>query len=120
MLDNMLHYDWPGNVRELEHVIEHAINILPDDEAEITPEYIPQYLRKTVPAAEVVRVQKETPAPVLADSLNTTMQDVERAAICKVLRENGGNVSQSARILKMSRQSLQYRMRKYGIKVEEL
>ena len=49
-----------------------------------------------------------------------TMQDVERAAICKVLRENGGNVSQSARILKMSRQSLQYRMRKYGIKVEEL
>ena len=113
-------YDWPGNVRELEHVIEHAINILPDDEAEITPEYIPQYLRKTVPAAEVVRVQKETPAPVLADSLNTTMQDVERAAICKVLRENGGNVSQSARILKMSRQSLQYRMRKYGIKVEEL
>ena len=34
-------YDWPGNVRELEHAIEHAINVLPDDESLITPEYIP-------------------------------------------------------------------------------
>lgn len=40
-LDLFQAYDWPGNVRELEHAIEHAINVLPDDESLITPEYIP-------------------------------------------------------------------------------
>ena len=55
-------------------------------------------------------------SPAAGESLNTTMQDVERSSICKVLREHDGNVSASARALKMSRQSLQYRLRKYGIK----
>ena len=49
------------------------------------------------------------------DSLNHTMKDVERNTICRILRETNGNVSESARILKMSRQSLQYRIRKYRI-----
>ncbi|MBR2189902.1 MAG: sigma 54-interacting transcriptional regulator [Eubacterium sp.] len=117
-LDLFLGYDWPGNVRELEHVIEHAINVLPDEEAIITPEYIPQYLQMVKPVTEKTR--RAAADPVLTDSLNSTMKDVERAAICRVLRENGGNVSESARVLKMSRQSLQYRMRKYGIKSADM
>ncbi|MBO6269603.1 MAG: helix-turn-helix domain-containing protein, partial [Clostridium sp.] len=45
---------------------------------------------------------------------------VERSAVVRVLKENGGNVSRSARALGISRQSLQYRMRKYSIRPEEL
>ncbi len=41
------------------------------------------------------------------------MQDMERRTICKVLRENGGNISESARVLQMSRQRLQYRHQIY-------
>ena len=115
-------YTWPGNVRELEHVVEHAINVLPDEEALISLEYIPQYMRKEIPAENVAREREYVPReiPEVGDSLHTTMEDVERAAIIKVLKENGGNVSASASAMKMSRQSLQYRLRKYGIKVGEL
>jgi arginine utilization regulatory protein len=111
-------YDWPGNVRELEHAIEHAINVLPDDESLITPEYIPGYMQQVQQVSH--KKTAETPTPQLGSSLNSTIKDVECNAICKILKENGGNISESARVLKMSRQSLQYRIRKYGINVKEL
>ena len=79
-------------------------------------------MRKEILSENVVREQEYVPrqVPEVGDSLHTTMEDVERAAIIKVLKENGGNVSASARAMKMSRQSLQYRLRKYGIRVGEL
>lgn len=106
-------YEWPGNVRELEHAIEHAINIISDEEDTITLEYLPKRISHCSQP-----VANHHPAPLFptrTDSLNSAMQDVERNTICRILRENNGNVSESARILKMSRQSLQYRIRKYRI-----
>lgn len=117
-LDLFQAYDWPGNVRELEHAIEHAINVLPDDESLITPEYIPAYMQDVKPMHKIKPVS--APTPRAGTSLNSTMKDVERNAVCRILKENGGNISESARVLKMSRQSLQYRIRKYGINVKEL
>ena len=60
------------------------------------------------------------PAPNGRESLNGAIQDLERRTICKVLRENGGNISESARVLKMSRQNLQYRIKRYKIDVQAL
>lgn len=117
-LDLFQAYDWPGNVRELEHAIEHAINVLPDDESLITPEYIPAYMQDVQPMHKIKPVS--APTPLAGTSLNSTMKDVERNAVCRILKENRGNISESARVLKMSRQSLQYRIRKYGINVKEL
>ena len=48
------------------------------------------------------------------------MQEMECRAICKVLRENGGNISESARVLQMSRQRLQYRIKRYKINIDAL
>ncbi|MCD8356295.1 MAG: sigma 54-interacting transcriptional regulator [Clostridia bacterium] len=117
-LEQFYAYSWPGNIRELEHAIEHAINVLPDDESVITPEYLPQNIREAVSEKNMSSVQDIT--PVLGGSLNNTIKDVERKTICRILRENGGNISESARILNMSRQSLQYRLRKYKIDVHGL
>lgn len=109
-------YSWPGNVRELEHAIEHAMNVLPYSEDIITPEYIPQNL---LSPAEI----KEAPTPVAPeqpeDSLSGKLQGMERKTICTVLAENHGNISKSARILRLSRQNLQYRIKRYGIDVNE-
>lgn len=111
-------YEWPGNVRELEHAIEHAVNILPDDESIILPEYIPEWIR-----LQTDEKPSQRPAAIISavvnHSLNHTMKDVERSTICRILKENNGNISESARILKMSRQSLQYRLKKYQIKPED-
>lgn len=116
-LERFYAYSWPGNIRELEHAIEHAINVLPDDESSITPEYIPQHIRDLV--VETVSMENPAITPALNGSLHHTINDVERNTICRVLKENGGNISESARVLHMSRQSLQYRLKKYKINVGE-
>lgn len=116
-------YHWPGNVRELQHVIEHAMNLIPADKCVITPDLIYMSAQvssvpaKAPPTAPVPEVQRTF---TKASSLNSHMQDVERDAICKVLRVCGGNITKAARILKMSRQNLQYRIKRYQIDVNEL
>ena len=59
-------------------------------------------------------------APAEEVSLNGHMQNVEREAICKVLQACGGNVTKAAKLLKMSRQSLQYRIKRYQIDLQKL
>lgn len=114
-------YSWPGNVRELQHAIEHAMNILPDDMSMITSEYIPELILERISAEEVGReTQQPQEAARMESPLSTAIQDMEREAICKVLRENGGNISKSARILQISRQNLQYRIKRYKIDMDEL
>lgn len=108
-------YDWPGNVRELQHAIEHAMNIMPDDATDITPEYLPAHI--TTHSETSFNAQTAASG---SGSLSGTMQDMERRAICKVLRENGGNISESARVLQMSRQRLQYRIKRYKINIDAL
>ena len=107
-------YDWPGNVRELQHTIEHAMNVIPNDMSVITPEYIPWYVMTTA-----VR-PKETVYSEAMSSLDGTMQDIERRTICKALRESGGNISEAARNLNMSRQNLQYRIKRHKIDIPTL
>ncbi len=101
-------YDWPGNVRELQHAIEHAMNVLPDASSSISPQDLPAHINVQLPAA---------PAD---DSFQTTVHSFERSTLCKVLQETGGNITQSARILKMSRQNLQYHIKRHQIDVAAL
>ncbi|MGN1008101.1 MAG: sigma 54-interacting transcriptional regulator, partial [Butyricicoccus sp.] len=110
-LERFRTYSWPGNVRELQHAIEHAMNILPNDASVITSEYIPEHILVEETAAQ------QTPKQ---DSLSGAIHNLEYSAICKVLRENGGNISESARVLGMSRQNLQYRIKRYKIDMQAL
>lgn len=113
-------YTWPGNVRELQHAIEHAINILPKGSTMITMEYLPEHILQADPvqptAAAATEPYRPPVLPVQPDaSLNHTIHDMEYNAICKVLQETGGNISETARRLQMSRQNLQYRIKRYQI-----
>lgn len=112
-------YSWPGNVRELQHAIEHAINILPDHFDIIAPEYIPQDIlsgEDMVVLPDPEAADPDFSGPVY-DSLQGRLQNVERDTLIRVLEENKGNISRSARVLQMSRQNLQYRIKRYGIDV---
>ncbi|MBR2189093.1 MAG: sigma 54-interacting transcriptional regulator [Eubacterium sp.] len=111
-------YSWPGNVRELQHAVEHAMIILPDQVDLITREYIPQHLLdEEIPAGMPSRAQQGRD-PGRKENLNQHLQEMEEDIIRKVLRENAGNITKSAKALNMSRQNLQYRVRRYGIDVE--
>ena len=114
VLDVFYAYDWPGNVRELQHAVEHAMNVLPDEYSMITAEYIPEHIGGAAGQAEPSASDKQR------DSLASTMKDMEYNTICRVLKETGGNISESARILQMSRQKLQYRIKRHRIDVQKL
>jgi arginine utilization regulatory protein len=109
-------YHWPGNIRELEHAIEHAMNILPDDRSLITPDYVPDHILNTA-ALSFFRKGKTQEN---ISSLNGAVRSTERQRLLKVRSENDGNISKTARFLGISRQNLQYRIKRIGIDVQAL
>lgn len=96
-------YDWPGNVRELKNILESAMNICGSDI--IGKEDLPDYFRwKPV----------ESPTEPEGD-LNSRLRTCEREWIHEALERSGGNVTQASALLGISRQNLQYKLRKYGL-----
>lgn len=109
-------YDWPGNVRELFHVLDYAQNVV--DGPMIMKEHLPSYLLKQ---------QKEASLPVYSDkhtsldfqntSLQNLMDDYEHQILLNALEHFGYNITKTADALGLRRQSLQYRIHKYGIHI---
>ncbi|HEU4725854.1 MAG TPA: sigma-54 dependent transcriptional regulator [Candidatus Eisenbacteria bacterium] len=102
-------YRWPGNVRELRNLLERIV-LLEDDErlredylpAEMIAQYesVPRALRD----AMVARGENDINLP--------TLSEIEQEHILKVLEATGGNRSQAAKVLGISRQSLIERIKR--------
>lgn len=111
-------HDWPGNVRELQHLIEGAMNLM-IDETTIRYEHLPLHFLRRVPAAAAANApepQPGLPFPDEGQPLKETLQKFETTYIHHVVDKHHGNISRAARELQISRQSLQYRLRKLGIR----
>jgi DNA-binding NtrC family response regulator len=104
-------FHWPGNVRELENIIERATALSTGtviDVADIRLDISPPSL-STAPAGEL------TPFP----PEGMTLEQFEDEIIREALRRAGGNKSQAARLLGLSRNALRYRLSKLGVPDEE-
>jgi transcriptional regulator with GAF, ATPase, and Fis domain len=99
-------YAWPGNVRELKNAIERIL-LLHNDEL-IDSEHFDS--RHALPAAE----GSGTFMMSLPDE-GMALDAIEREAIRTALERSSGNVSRAARFLRISRQTLIYRMNKHGL-----
>ena len=104
-LDRLERYDWPGNVRELENLLERLV-VLGRSET-IGAADLPEALRRDAPRFGGARMDLPPGGIVL--------EDVERGLIEEALRRSGGNQSATARFLGISRQTLIYRMKKFGL-----
>ncbi len=106
----MIDYHWPGNVRELKNVIERAI-ILESEEI-ILPEHLP---------IEILKPELEDKPSGVAGSIvnfpaeGVSLAEVEKEMIEQALSASGGNQVHAARLLRMSRDTLRYRMKKYNL-----
>lgn len=101
-----LDYPWPGNVRELQGALEYAFVVA--EGGLLAPGHFPAKLS----SAELSRETPPAAAPVPdAD---------EKTALVKALRQAGGNQSQAAALLGVSRVTVWHRMKKYGIDVHKL
>ena len=102
----MLQYPWPGNVRELKNVVKRLIILRPGE---------------TITGSEL-----DTQLSGMRTSTrrkHMTLKELERQHIVSILKDTGGVVGGAdgaAAILGVPRQTLQYRMRKYGISVKKL
>ena len=107
-LDCLMGHDWPGNVRELFHVLDYAQNVTDSGSIEVC--HLPPYLLKRRASPSAARAIDFTQR-----DLQGLMDDYEREIIVQALEHCGYNISQTAKTLGILRQSLQYRIRKYGL-----
>ncbi len=111
----MLRYPWPGNVRELKNVLERAVILCKKDE--ITPELLhlePMEFSAPVPAV-VAEISKPLQPVRLEDGSTTTLADIEKQHILKVLEKYNNNKSKTAKVLNISRSTLREKLKEYGI-----
>ena len=106
-------YHWPGNVRELKNLIERAFLIQGPNDSLLTEDLFLGLLRdvKKVtlePKEEGEEMNVEIPPSGLS------LEEMEKAAIRKALRITGWHQTRAAKLLGLSRQTLNYRMKKYG------
>ncbi|WP_425455960.1 sigma-54 interaction domain-containing protein [Ectobacillus funiculus] len=116
-------YDWPGNVRELEHVIEAAMNFIADEDV-IQYSHLPFQYRSRIQAKEQAASVPSTKSFINEDlDITVNLKDqlglFERHYIEHILRKSSYNISRAAKLLGLSRQSLQYRMKKLNITLNE-
>lgn len=119
--DNLLEifesYDWPGNVRELQHVIESAFNMI-QNEMVVSFKNLPRYIKERLERTDISFSTLDC-SPIKGEKLpplEEVMENLEIKLIKKSLEKSAGNISEAARRLSISRQSLQYKMKKYNIK----
>jgi len=100
MLKRLVIYSWPGNVRELRNAIEYAFVLCPSGEIEV--QHLPH---KIIKAGEVCEPTFDG-APV---------DHLEKGRLVRILRQTGGNQSEAARLLGVSRVTVWKKIKKYGI-----
>lgn len=115
VIDKFKEYTWPGNVRELLHVLEYAFNIMEGQCIDLPclPKYFKvqqsQKMAMSMPAACNPILQHRT--------LEELMAEYEQKVVTQVLKDFNYNVSKTAKVLGIKRQSLQYRLKKYNVKL---
>ncbi|WP_099355008.1 sigma-54 interaction domain-containing protein [Fredinandcohnia onubensis] len=116
VLQTLIQYDWPGNVRELEHIIEGALNIITYEDT-ISYNHLPMHFRKKTHIKPVPAKTNPKPSVITeVQPLDNYMEEAETLYLKQVLDHYHFNITKTAEALRMSRQNLQYRLKKYGIK----
>jgi len=104
-----LKYHWPGNVRELKNVIEGAFNLTDNNfiQKRDLPDYIKENIKRKTKVASQLSINNH--------SLKDLVENYERDLLIRALN-NTKNKVEAAKTLKISKQSLQYKINKYNLK----
>jgi DNA-binding NtrC family response regulator len=109
--DAILAYRWPGNVRELRNTLDRALLFGEGDTIGAEALGLPAQAGGGVLQLGGGHGRIEVRIP----DQGVSFDEVERALLEGAMRKAGGNQSQAARLLRMSRDTLRYRLEKFGI-----
>jgi two-component system response regulator HydG len=105
VIDYLVRYDFPGNIRELENMIEQGVALAVDGRIRLDDIVPPEIQSRVTP----------TPGSVAGRRLTEVVDDAEREAIAKVLREVEGNKEKAAEVLGLSGTTLWRKMKRLNI-----
>ncbi len=119
--EQVLTYRWPGNVRQLKNAVHRAI--LTTDGRFIDPEHLALHRSRDRRPQREKSASPTTPATLDLNTLSyfdipdegVSLEDVERKLLLGALRKASGNLSKAARLVKISRGKLRYRLEKLNI-----
>jgi DNA-binding NtrC family response regulator len=102
-------HSWPGNVRELENVIGHACMLASGEVIDVAD--LPQYMRQGgAPDVAISATQPDGQDRALS------FDEQERRVIEQAMDHAGGNQVQAARLLGITRDKLQYKIKKHSLR----
>jgi transcriptional regulator of acetoin/glycerol metabolism len=104
-MERLLIYAWPGNVRELRNAIEYAFVLCPAGEIDV--QHLPP---KIIQIGTVCEPTFDAPP----------IDQLERERLIRILRQTGGNQSETARLLGVSRVTVWKRIKKYAIDLKKV
>ncbi len=105
VLNRFAEYPWPGNIRELENAIERIVVLTPGREVRLND--LPSGFQSE--AAPLERIG------LILPSKGATLSEIEKELFREALKRNNWNRSRAARYLGVTRDTLNYRMRKFGL-----
>ncbi len=110
-MDAMIKHPWPGNVRELENAVERAVILS-----------MGQYIsEKDLPATvmENYRPNDDPPNP-LPELCGRSLDDIETMALTETLKQTGGNKTKAAKLLHITRTTLNNKIKKYHLDLAQI
>jgi two-component system response regulator HydG len=110
-MDALMKYPWPGNVRELENAVERAVILS-----------MGQYISEKDLPADVVKNFRpddgsQTPLTELG---GRSLDEVETMALTQTLKQTGGNKTEAAKLLNITRTTLNNKIKKYGLDLDQI
>ncbi len=96
-LEAMRNYAWPGNVRELENAIERAVVVEKGRQIKLSD------------------LPFVSPSGEQADLGKLSLEEIEHQHIARILASEGGNISNTAKVLGINRTTLYHKIKKYGL-----
>ncbi len=108
----LMSHDWPGNVRELRNAVERAMIL--EESAFITPPSLPLSIGHGATAVSAVPAAPRTVSEFPDEGLS--LEDNERNLLARALEKTNGNQTQAARLLRITRDTLRYKMKKFNLR----
>lgn len=113
-MEKIMSYSWPGNVRELENAVERAVNLCSShiiNENDIRIEN----LREDISYAPFNGDEKYISKDIISEADIEPLEVIEKKVIERALNISGGNITTTAKLLKVTRNTIYNKMKKYNL-----
>jgi two-component system response regulator AtoC len=108
----LLNYDWPGNIRELRNAIERVMILAEGNR--VAAKYLP--IRISEGGAMPIPISEaQGNGGIQLPPGGTSLYDVERELIRQALEQSHGNKTTAAKLLRITRDTLRYKVKKYNL-----